>query len=198
MFYIEKVAPDALDSLQHLQYLSIKKNLLTSIGAEDFKNLKNLSLLDLAANKIQEIHPHAFLNLTKLHELHLSQNLLRGIPEKLFIGMEKLKKLMMFSNDLRYLHAESFSGLRYFLYSADERNSPRLFIVQLFNDFSLFSSFFSAFFAKFIFLLYHCLFVRHRHHHKCHSALTNLLLNNNNLKEFDANVFAPLINLTKL
>lgn len=30
------------------------------------------------------------------------------------------------------------------------------------------------------------------------SSLNNLLLNNNNLKDFDADVFAPLINLTKL
>lgn len=30
------------------------------------------------------------------------------------------------------------------------------------------------------------------------SSLTNLLLNNNNLKDFDADVFAPLVNLTKL
>lgn len=108
---IDKIASDAFDSLIHLQWLYLKKNLITNINEKHLRNLRNLNILDLTANKIQSIHSNAFRSLKKVSELCLSQNLLHEIPEKLFVDMTRLKKLLLFSNDIEFLHSHSFVGL---------------------------------------------------------------------------------------
>ena len=111
-FFPVKIASDAFNSLNLLQHLYLKKNLIMFINERHFKNLKNLIILDLSSNKIQNIHPSALNMLQKVSDLYLSQNSLNQIPENLFREMKSLKRLMLFSNDFKYLHAKSFIGLR--------------------------------------------------------------------------------------
>lgn len=189
----DSVADDAFDNLIQLQYLFMKKNFITEISEKHFKNVENLLILDIAVNKIQKIHRDAF-KLEKLSELNLSQNNLKEIPKKLFIALKSLKKLMLFSNDLSHLSAGIFDGLRWVSISAHKwfwytsrlkRSCGKFFINFVAKKFYLLHIK-ELFCLKTFFLWFDF------------SSLTNLLLNNNNLKDFDANLFVPLVNLQKL
>lgn len=80
---ITVLVPNLFDSLNHLEYLDLSHNDITSHWINDklFKNLTQLHYLDLSFNKIDVLSPMAFSSLQQLETLSLQHNELRQVPD---------------------------------------------------------------------------------------------------------------------
>ncbi|KAK9881254.1 hypothetical protein WA026_015376 [Henosepilachna vigintioctopunctata] len=83
----------------------IRRNIITTIEKNAFKNIKKLQVghdedgnstsIYLSKNKISSIHPQAFSNLVRLNQLFLDRNNLSVIPDGLFAEIGSITFLIL-------------------------------------------------------------------------------------------------------
>ncbi|KAM8972039.1 uncharacterized protein RCH25_017652 [Pelodytes ibericus] len=97
-------------SLKLLDSLWLRKNKLSSLSSNTFKNLISMKYLNLIENQIEEIENGAFVGLGNLHSLLLGSNKLTQnvFTTHIFDGLQSLYELQLFSN---YLHYDSSKEL---------------------------------------------------------------------------------------
>uniref|UniRef100_A0A8C3AL89 TLR4 interactor with leucine rich repeats n=1 Tax=Cyclopterus lumpus TaxID=8103 RepID=A0A8C3AL89_CYCLU len=90
---------------------SLGGNFIGNISAFDFTRYSNLIRLNLQYNQIQTIHPKAFEKLSKLEELYLGHNRLSNIPTGTLQSLKKLTILCGNNNDIKKITPELFTDL---------------------------------------------------------------------------------------
>lgn len=149
-----------------------------------------LQCLYLKKNLITHVNEKHLRNLGNLLILDLAANKIHNIHSNAFRSLGKVFELHLSQNFLKEIPESLFVSMgrlkKLLLFSNDFRYLRSQYFAglrwkEIFNCFSQ-----HKLITKFLKLKFRV------------SSLTNLLLNNNNLKDFDADVFAPLINLTKL
>ncbi|XP_068431077.1 TLR4 interactor with leucine rich repeats [Clinocottus analis] len=90
---------------------SLGGNFIGNVSAFDFTRYSNLIRLNLQYNQIQAIHPKAFEKLSKLEELYLGHNHLSNIPAGTLQSLKKLTILCGNNNDIKKITPELFTDL---------------------------------------------------------------------------------------
>jgi len=105
-----KLIPEQICSLQYLEELHLKNNLINSIPKK-IGNLRSLKILDLSNNKISRI-PKSIRKLEMLEELYLYGTQIKKIPNFL-IRHPLLEKIDIFNNLIfREKHKDYFRNSR--------------------------------------------------------------------------------------
>ncbi|KAM8841277.1 TLR4 interactor with leucine rich repeats [Spinachia spinachia] len=193
---------------------SLGGNFIGNISAIDFTRYSNLVRLNLQYNQIQTIHPKAFEKLYKLEELYLGHNGLLNIPAgtlqplkkltilcgnnnnirkitpELFTNLDKLVKLRLDDNSIDVLQDFVFKSLTSLHYLHLESNKLQHIHRNAFSELSN---------LRFLNLAQNKLSaVRHAVTFSQLTALTTLLLSENEIKHVGNHVFRNLKKLSKL
>uniref|UniRef100_G3NW17 TLR4 interactor with leucine-rich repeats n=1 Tax=Gasterosteus aculeatus aculeatus TaxID=481459 RepID=G3NW17_GASAC len=97
--------------LEEVLIFSLGGNFIGNISAFDFTRYSNLVRLNLQYNQIQTIHPKAFEKLYQLEELYLGHNGLSNIPAGTLQPLKKLTVLCGNNNNIREITPELFANL---------------------------------------------------------------------------------------
>ncbi|XP_036401251.1 SLIT and NTRK-like protein 6 [Megalops cyprinoides] len=92
-------------------HLSLYKNELVELRAEDLEYFKNAISLHLGANSIQELQPGVFSALGSLKKLHINSNFLVTLKEDTFQGLINLEYLQADTNFIRLIEPGAFNKL---------------------------------------------------------------------------------------
>lgn len=85
--------------MQHLQYLDLSHNLLTSLQSDVFVDLKNLEELDFYNNTLTSLHRNIFSHNLELTKIYGSFNKIESLEAGIFRKNEKLTEIY-FDNNL--------------------------------------------------------------------------------------------------
>ncbi|XP_061082815.1 SLIT and NTRK-like protein 6 [Conger conger] len=91
--------------------LSLYKNDLVELNAEDLEGLRNAVSLHLGANSIQALEPGVFSALSSLKKLRINSNFLVELKEDTFQGLGNLEFLQADTNFIRVVEPGAFSKL---------------------------------------------------------------------------------------
>lgn len=97
--------------LDILYVLEIKRNLITVIAADTFRNLEKLSFLNLEQNLIHKLEANSFRGLNFLRKLNLNHNKLTSLESTLFIPLKALQKLSLQYNLFTSIDRTTFKFL---------------------------------------------------------------------------------------
>ncbi|KAL0869594.1 hypothetical protein ABMA27_005856 [Loxostege sticticalis] len=115
---ITVIEPNAL-SLNNIQYLNLKDNILSGILVDGvFSPAKLLKKLDLSHHNLKAINASAFSNLPLLESLDLSFNNIQYIDSNNFKGVDNMSILNVSNNSLTYFNIDGkFENLKALLLS---------------------------------------------------------------------------------
>jgi Leucine-rich repeat (LRR) protein len=88
--------------LSDLNYLSIRKNQIEEISANDLKDCSSLEIFYLGDNKISSIPTGVFSSTPNIREIQLDGNNIETLPENVFNKIEALEVLWLQNNLLTY------------------------------------------------------------------------------------------------
>ena len=103
---VGNITADAFQGVGHLEVLSLRANILTSIKAEMFLQLRHLTDLDLSMNRISDLPEDVFSSLDELKHLNLEGNRLTALPDNIFDGNLKLARLSLSGNNFKSIPAQ--------------------------------------------------------------------------------------------
>ncbi|XP_076349257.1 uncharacterized protein LOC143246433 [Tachypleus tridentatus] len=95
----------------HLEYLILKRNMISLIQNNSFAGLQQLQVLYLNENFLEDIPSRAFVHLPNLETLDLSQNRITTISNDAFQGLENIRSLLLRDNKLSYIPLIAFRVL---------------------------------------------------------------------------------------
>lgn len=182
---IEEILPESLQNCGNLQELFVHVNKIRTIGADTFVNVPALRVLEVGYNEISRIDAGAFRG-TSLEMLDLYNNWISDFTPGIFDGVtSSLTYLDMSFNRLRAIPENAFSSITSLLHltlgsNPIEGNLPPSALRGLTNLLSLSLSRTST-------------RVLNSEWFTDLRSLQELYLNNNLIREFDSEVFAPIM-----
>lgn len=135
---VKKLEDRTFAGLGKLDYLSLQKNELTEIGADNFEGNKvtGLAMINLSENKISKIastafkgfttaelslrlegnsianlHKDVFAGVRYMHTIDLSRNQLEQIDANLFRNQRRTYQIRLYGNKLTTLHVDTFKNV---------------------------------------------------------------------------------------
>ncbi|XP_054612385.1 leucine-rich repeat transmembrane neuronal protein 4 [Dunckerocampus dactyliophorus] len=109
--YITSVDGMAFQGVRRLKELILSSNKITSLHNTTFHPVPNLRNLDLSYNKLEALQSGQFQGLRKLLSLHIRSNSLKILPLRLFQDCRNLEFLDLGYNRLRSITRNALSGL---------------------------------------------------------------------------------------
>lgn len=100
---VSRILDSDLDQFEHLEFLSLTNNNISSVAANAFANLPLLETLKLDNNQIAKLPDDVFQKSENLKMLHLRGNILNVINSKVFEGLSSLELLDLRNNHIEYL-----------------------------------------------------------------------------------------------
>ena len=167
-----------------LQVIFLSNNKIKSLKSDNFGEMNALYLINLDNNLIEDLNPGAFNGLTSLNYISLKNNSITKIPDDLFASMNQTNRVALNRNNISELSLNSFKNVNhlqidYELFTSNFKNYSKQHFSFVCLDLSqqaiekLFSNTLKGLFSK-------------------------LILENNLIKEFEANSFADLNNLVEI
>nr|XP_057933981.1 carboxypeptidase N subunit 2-like [Doryrhamphus excisus] len=105
------VLPGMFNSLNRLETLQMKGNVISELPAFLFLNLQNLQTLDLSINKMQHVERETFSGLLRLEILKMNNNLISNISSDIFHPVNQLTELHLEGNNISEVADGTFSML---------------------------------------------------------------------------------------
>ncbi|MPC24295.1 Leucine-rich repeat neuronal protein 2 [Portunus trituberculatus] len=106
---ISKLTKKMFVGLSNLIVLSLRKNVIESLGEEVFVYLKHLQDLDLSENRIEKLEEGALMGLSNLRVLHLRDNRLTAVPASNLALVPDLAELSLGTNYFTTIKQEDFN-----------------------------------------------------------------------------------------
>jgi len=94
-----------------MQWLSLRYNKLTTVGAKSFRHSWQLATIDLSFNSIKKLPATLFRNNTALKHFYCSNNLLTTIDQHIFQGLTMLTHVRLQNNRLAVVHPQAFASI---------------------------------------------------------------------------------------
>lgn len=168
---------------RHVTHLNASTNRLKEIPSHIFFNAVELIYVDFSNNTIDRIDPSAFAGANKLESLDLSQNVLESLDKQVFKDLPSLKLLNVSHNKIDKLDSDTLSMPNLIKFDLSfnpigELNVDTFSHLANLEDLNLMRTDLTS-----------ILMGTFSHMHN----LISLDLSDNNLKEFDFNLFLPFL-----
>lgn len=104
------ITSEDLQELETVEYLELKRNNISTLNGEIFKNIPKLSNLIIDENKLI-LTENIFGYIQNLLTLSINSNNIDHIPKETFKNLDKLSKLSLWQNNLKMLQNGIFDNL---------------------------------------------------------------------------------------